>query len=204
MPSAGDAGAAVRAAASTASRSRSSSRRRRCCRRCRTGRAGRGRGRTRARTRRRRRSPARPCSRRSSSRCRRSGRRRTCCTAGPVGADVVVERVPAVAPDGVGALRAAAGLLALAGVDDLEVVDVAVRLVEVAVAVGVVAIPDVELRQVGVDLRRGLAGRDLRVVPGVGRVAHEQPNMRTCSIYRVTSARRRPQACRPRSAADLR
>ena len=59
-----------------------------------------------------------------------------------------------MAPDGVRALRAAAGLLALAGVHRLEVVDVAVRLVEVAVAVVVVAIPDVELRQVRVDLRR--------------------------------------------------
>ena len=57
-----------------------------------------------------------------------------------------------MAPDGVRALRAAARLLALAGVDRLEVVDVAVRLVEVAVAVVVVAIPDVELRQVVVDL----------------------------------------------------
>jgi hypothetical protein len=51
------------------------------------------------------------------------------------------------------------------GVDRLEVVDVAVGLVEVAVAVLVVAIPDVELREIGVDLRLHLAGRDLSVVP---------------------------------------
>ena len=55
--------------------------------------------------------------------------------------------VRAVAPDGVGALGAATGLLAFAGVDRLEVVDVAVRLVEVAVTVEVVAIPDVERRR---------------------------------------------------------
>ena len=53
--------------------------------------------------------------------------------------------VPAVRPDGVGALGAAAGLLALTGVDRLEVVDVAVGLVEVAVAVVVVAVDLVEL-----------------------------------------------------------
>ena len=57
-------------------------------------------------------------------------------------------------PDGVLALRAAAGLLALTGVDRLEVVDVAVGLVEVAVAVVVVAVDLVELREVGLDLRR--------------------------------------------------
>ena len=78
-----------------------------------------------------------------------------------------------MAPERVGALRAAAGLLALTGVDRLEVVDVAVRLVEVAVAVGVVAVPDVELREVGLDLGRGLPGRQLRVVPGVDRVVDE-------------------------------
>ena len=55
-----------------------------------------------------------------------------------------------MAPDGVRALGAAAGLLAFAGMDRLEVVDVAVRLVEVAVAVVVVAIPDVERGQEGV------------------------------------------------------
>ena len=62
--------------------------------------------------------------------------------------------VRAMAPDRVGALRPAAGLLTLAGVDRLEVVDVAVRLVEVAVAVVVVPVPLVELRQVGIDLPR--------------------------------------------------
>ena len=53
-----------------------------------------------------------------------------------------------------------------------------IRLVEVAVAVRVVAIPNVELRQVGVDLRLGLAGGDLRGVPRAGGVAHEQPRAR--------------------------
>ncbi len=62
------------------------------------------------------------------------------CAPGSVG-------IRAVAPDGVGALGTAAGLLALAGMHRLEVVDVAVRLVEVAVAVVVVAIPDVERRE---------------------------------------------------------
>ena len=62
-------------------------------------------------------------------------------------------RVPAVAPDRVRALLRVAGRLVAAGVDDLEVIDEAVRLVEVAVAVEVVAIPDVERLQVGLRSR---------------------------------------------------
>ncbi len=103
-------------------------------------------------------------------------------------ADVGVERVPAVAPDGVRALRAAARFLALTGVDRLEVVDVAVRLVEVPVAVVVVAIPHVELRQVVVDLLRRAPGRDLAVVPGGQRVAHEQPRARADDAAAVVGA----------------
>ena len=73
-----------------------------------------------------------------------------------------------MAPDGVLALvRVAVGLVA-AGVDDLEVVDVAVGLVEVAVAVVVVAVPLVEGRQVGLDLRLGAAGGQLVGDPLVG------------------------------------
>ena len=70
--------------------------------------------------------------------------------------DEVEEGVPAVAPDGVFARRAATRLLAFAGVDGLEVVDVAVRLVEVSVAVVVVAIPDVEI-----DVRNSFAAASL-------------------------------------------
>src|SRR6185436_20580369 len=94
------------------------------------------------------------------------------------GSDQVVERIPAMRPDRVGALRAAAGLLADAGVDRLEVVDIAVRLVEVAVTVVVVPIPDVELLQVLVDLRRRLARSDLPVVPGRERITDERPDGR--------------------------
>ena len=87
----------------------------------------------------------------------------------------VLEGVPAVAPDRVLALvRVAVGLVA-AGVDDLEVVDVAVGLVEVAVAVEVVAVPLVEGRQLGLDLARRAAGGDLVVVPLVGGVPDELP-----------------------------
>ena len=50
-----------------------------------------------------------------------------------------------MAPDRVGALVRVARSLVATGMDDLEVVDEAVGLVEVAVAVEVVAIPDVEL-----------------------------------------------------------
>src|SRR4029079_650304 len=77
------------------------------------------------------------------------------------GSDQVVERIPAMRPNRVGALPAAARLLAYTGVDRLEVVDIAVRLVEVPVTVVVVPIPDVELLHVLVDLCRRLSRRDL-------------------------------------------
>jgi hypothetical protein len=57
-----------------------------------------------------------------------------------------------MAPDGIGTLGAATGLLTFASMDGLEVVDIAIGLVEVAVAIIVVAIPDIEFRQVGIDL----------------------------------------------------
>ena len=85
------------------------------------------------------------------------------------------EGVPAVAPNGVLALGAAAGLLALAGVHDLDPVDVAVRLVEVAVAVEVVAVVGVVLRQVGGDLVGAPAVRHLVGVPRVDGVVDEVP-----------------------------
>ena len=90
---------------------------------------------------------------------------------GPGG--VVLVRVGAVAPDGVLALpRVAVGLVAT-GVHDLEVVDVAVGLVEVAVAVEVVAVPLVEGRQLGVDVGDAAALGDLVGVPDVGGVGDE-------------------------------
>ncbi|CAM5739221.1 hypothetical protein SALBM311S_07747 [Streptomyces alboniger] len=77
---------------------------------------------------------------------------------GAGGAGVGAEGEPAVGPDRVLALRAAARGLVLAGVHDLEVVDVTVGLVEVAVAVEVVAVPLVELGQLGLDLGGGVTG----------------------------------------------
>ena len=129
------------------------SRRRRCCRRCRRGPAGRGRGRTRGRRRRGRRSRAGRCSRRPTRRSGCSGRAAletspplepTSTPASRRGPPACRLAVPAVAPDGVGALVGVAGRLVAAGVDDLEVVDDAVGLVEVAVAVDVVAVLLVE------------------------------------------------------------
>ena len=123
--------------------------------RCRSGPADRGRGRTRGRRRSSRRSRAGSCSHPPTGRCCRPGRRRACCCAGPDGG--VLEGVPAVAPDRVLALLLVTVGLVATGVDDLEVVDVAVGLVEVAVAVVVVAVPLVVRRQVGLDLRVGAA-----------------------------------------------
>ena len=75
--------------------------------------------------------------------------RRWSCNANQVGVGE-----PAVAPDGAVAQVAAAGLVALTGVHELHVVDVAIGLVEVAIAIPVIAVPDVKLAQVGVDLGR--------------------------------------------------
>jgi hypothetical protein len=55
-------------------------------------------------------------------------------------------------------------------------VDVAIRLVEVAVAIVVVAIFLVEAGKIGVDLRGCLACGYLAVVPGGRRVADEEPD----------------------------
>jgi hypothetical protein len=82
-----------------------------------------------------------------------------------------------VRPDGVlTLLRVTVGLVA-AGVHDLEVVDVAVGLVEVAVAVEVVAVPLVERLQVGGDVGHGAAGCDLLGVPLVQRVLQQEPGV---------------------------
>ncbi|KDN84967.1 hypothetical protein KCH_34940 [Kitasatospora cheerisanensis KCTC 2395] len=88
-------------------------------------------------------------------------------------ARLVGVHVRAVRPQRVVALDAAAGGLVLTGVDDLEVVQVAVRLVEVAVAVEVVTVPLVVLRQVGLDLGVGAALGLLVGDPGVDAVADQ-------------------------------
>ena len=82
--------------------------------------------------------------------------------------------VPAVAPDGVGAVdRVARGLVAT-GVHDLEVVDEAVGLLVVAVGVDVVAVLHVEALEVGGDLGHRLARLQLLVDPDRQRVAHQR------------------------------
>ena len=98
-------------------------------------------------------------------------------TADRTGAEGLDLRVPAVAPDGVGAVdRVAVGLVA-ARVHDLEVVDVAVRLVEVAVLVEVVAVLVVERLQVAPDLGHRLTGRQLLLHPVRKTVADEEPGV---------------------------
>ena len=93
------------------------------------------------------------------------------------GAATLNRGVPAMAPDRVGALVRVARSLVATGVDDLEVVDEVVRLVEVPVAVEVVAIPDVELLQVRSDLRVRLALGDLALDPVRHRVADQEPGV---------------------------
>jgi hypothetical protein len=84
-------------------------------------------------------------------------------------ADQVLECLPAVRPDRVFALLGIAVGLVAAGVDDLEVVDVPVGLVEVAIVVEVVAVPLVIRREVRLDLlvaaALGVLIRDPRVEP---------------------------------------
>ena len=84
-----------------------------------------------------------------------------------------------MAPDRVGALLRVTGGLVSSGVDDLEVVDVAVPLVEVAVAVEVVPVPTVEGLQVLGRRRdvREATRRDLLVDPDVDAVADELPRV---------------------------
>ncbi len=79
-------------------------------------------------------------------------------------------------PDGVLAERAAAPFLAFAGVNRLVVVDVTVRLVEVAVAVVVIAVPDVELGQIVVDVRLRPAVVTHVIVPGIDGILDEIPD----------------------------
>ncbi len=81
-----------------------------------------------------------------------------------------------MAPDGAVAQCPAASFIALTRVHKLGVVDVAIRLVEVAIAVPIVAVPHVEPAQVGIDLGRGFAGGDLRVVPAIERIDQELPD----------------------------
>ena len=92
--------------------------------------------------------------------------------AGDVG---VLERgVPAVRPDGVRTVARVGGRLVTTGVDDLHVVDEAVRLVEVAVAVDVVAVLLVEGAQVAPDRPHLHARVELLVDPHGQRVADER------------------------------
>ncbi len=117
--------------------------------------------------------------------------------AGAIRAVGGVVSIPAVAPDGIGALSAAAGLFAFTGMDRLEVIDVAIGLVEVAVAVVVVAVPDIERRQVGVDLGQCLACGNLSVVPGIDGVIDEHPGLGADDAAAVVARRRQPRCRAP-------
>ena len=90
-----------------------------------------------------------------------------------VGAAELEVGLPAVAPDRVGALVGVARGLVATGVDDLEVVDDAVGLLEVAVAVDVVAVLDVERLEVCRHLSHRLARLQLGVHPDGERIADE-------------------------------
>ncbi len=93
-----------------------------------------------------------------------------------------------MAPDGISALGTAAGFFTLAGMNSLEVIDIAVGLVEVPIAIIIVAIPDIKLGQVSIDLGRCFTGSDLGVVPGIQRVAYEHPGVGTDDIAAVIRA----------------
>src|SRR5687767_2246238 len=59
------------------------------------------------------------------------------------------ECIPAVAPDGIRALCTTTSFLTFTGMDRLEVINVAIRLIKVAIAVIIIAIPHIELCQIG-------------------------------------------------------
>ena len=85
--------------------------------------------------------------------------------------------VPAMAPDRIASLlRVARGLVA-ASVHDLEVIDVPIGLVEVAVVVVVVAVPLVERLEVLGDLLHRLARIELRLYPECHGVADQEPGV---------------------------
>src|SRR5690242_8384341 len=54
--------------------------------------------------------------------------------------------IPAMAPNSIRTLGAATGLFAFTCMDGLEVIDVPIGLIEVTIAISVIAIPDVEWR----------------------------------------------------------
>ncbi len=81
-----------------------------------------------------------------------------------------------MAPDCILSLRAAARLFAYTGVHDLEVVDVAIRLIEVAIAIPVIAVPHVELAQVVVDFAAAHSACSCGVIPGVRAILHKIPD----------------------------
>ena len=85
--------------------------------------------------------------------------------------------VPAVRPDRVRALMRVAGSLVATSVDDLEVVDEAVGLGEVSVAVRVVAVGDVERLEIRLDRRHRDAGVELTLDPDRHRVADQEPGV---------------------------
>jgi len=71
--------------------------------------------------------------------------------------NIAGEGIPAMAPDGPVVAGGRAGFVANPGMYRLEGIDVTIWFVEVAVAIVIIAIPYVELAQVLVDLRGGLA-----------------------------------------------
>ena len=81
-----------------------------------------------------------------------------------------------MAPDGAIFQRSATGFVAFTCVYEIHVVDVAIGLVEFAVAVAVITVPDVEAGQVLIDFIWCLAGRDLLSVPVVDRIFYEIPD----------------------------
>src|SRR5690349_16786546 len=80
-----------------------------------------------------------------------------------------------MAPNGIRALRATTGLLAFTSMDCLEVINVTIWLIEVSIAIIVIAIPLIELCQVSADLSRSFARDNLSVVPGIYRITDEKP-----------------------------
>ena len=78
-------------------------------------------------------------------------------------------------PNGVRAEGSAARFLTFSGVDDLEVIDVAVWLVEVAVPIEVVTVPFIESLQISSDLLNVHAGRKMISGPAVYVVSDQCP-----------------------------
>src|SRR5688572_8073800 len=96
-----------------------------------------------------------------------------------------IVRIPAMAPDRVHAQNATTYFFTHASMDRLEMVNVTIGFIEIAVAVVIVTIPLVKTFQVITDLGgRHSSGKHISI-PGINRIIDEAPDCRASQIIIV-------------------